>query len=172
MLWKFIGSTLVLLISTIFTISIRTDMLEQTVQTQMRCHRMWHLIRVYTVCYWSSNFSTQHRVVNCTCSNFRTNMVRSCGIQILRVNTVLRKYFLWGNKTSVWVSLLFRAMIISKTLFTDILFQHNWICTTESTLSSTELPHETICLRPYTYLWWGFTAQSTQWGHVERGQFT
>ena len=21
-------------------------------------------------------------------------------------------------------------------------------------------------------LWWGFTAQSTQWGHVKRGQFT
>ena len=21
-------------------------------------------------------------------------------------------------------------------------------------------------------LWWGLTAQSTQWGHVERGQFT
>ena len=21
-------------------------------------------------------------------------------------------------------------------------------------------------------IWWGFTAHSTQWGHVERGQFT
>ena len=25
--------------------------------------------------------------------------------------------------------------------------------------------HEFVCF-------WGFTAQSTQWGHVERGQFT
>ena len=33
-------------------------------------------------------FSTQHQVVNCTCSNFRTNMVRSLGVPILRVNTV------------------------------------------------------------------------------------
>ena len=24
----------------------------------------------------------------------------------------------------------------------------------------------------YVCLCWGFTAQSTQWGHVERGQFT
>ena len=24
----------------------------------------------------------------------------------------------------------------------------------------------------YWHLRWGFTAQSTQWGHVERGQFT
>ena len=26
--------------------------------------------------------------------------------------------------------------------------------------------HQSVCLC------WGFTAQSTQWGHVERGQFT
>ena len=31
---------------------------------------------------------TQHRVVNCTGSNFRTYMVRSWGVRILRVNTV------------------------------------------------------------------------------------
>ena len=28
---------------------------DQTVQTQIRCHRTWHLIRVYTVCHSSSN---------------------------------------------------------------------------------------------------------------------
>ena len=27
-------------------------------------------------------------------------------------------------------------------------------------------------LEPPVCLCWGFTAQSTQWGHVERGQFT
>ena len=27
-------------------------------------------------------------------------------------------------------------------------------------------------LSEYVCLCWGFTAQSTQWGHVERGQFT
>ena len=26
--------------------------------------------------------------------------------------------------------------------------------------------------KPISCLCWGFTAQSTQWGHVERGQFT
>ena len=46
------------------------------------------LIRVYTVCNSSSNIYTEHRVVNCTCSNFRTSMVRSWGVRILRVNTV------------------------------------------------------------------------------------
>ena len=27
------------------------QMHRQTLQSQMRCHRMWHLIRVCTVCY-------------------------------------------------------------------------------------------------------------------------
>ena len=38
-----------------------------------------------------SNFQTQHRLVNCTCSNFRTNMGRSCGVWILEVNTVVKQ---------------------------------------------------------------------------------
>ena len=40
---------------TVLTLSI--NRLEQTMQTQIRCHRMWHLIRIYTVCNSSSNFS-------------------------------------------------------------------------------------------------------------------
>ena len=37
-------------------------------------------------------FLTQHRVVNCTGSNFKTYMVRSWGVRILRVNTVYPMY--------------------------------------------------------------------------------
>ena len=29
-----------------------------------------------------------------------------------------------------------------------------------------------ICIYMFVCLCWGFMAQSTQWGHVERGQFT
>ena len=29
-----------------------------------------------------------------------------------------------------------------------------------------------LCIKFCVCLCWGFTAQSTQWGHVERGQFT
>ena len=50
--------------------------------------RMWHLISVYTVCHSSSIFQTQHWVVNRTCSNFRTSMVRNWGVWKLRVNTI------------------------------------------------------------------------------------
>ena len=42
--------------SFISTLSIQTDRPEQTVMTQIRCHIMWHLIRVYTVCFSSGNF--------------------------------------------------------------------------------------------------------------------
>ena len=54
----------------------------------MRRCRAWHLMRVFTVCHSSSNFWTQHRVVNCICSNFRTSMVISRGVWILRVHTL------------------------------------------------------------------------------------
>ena len=37
-------------------------------------------------------FKAQHRVVNCTCSNFRTSMVRSWDIRLLRFNTVVSVY--------------------------------------------------------------------------------
>ena len=70
--------------NTVFTICIQTDRPEQTVQTQMRCHRMWHLIRVYTVCHSSSNFLTQNWVVNCTCSNFKMSMVSWWCVPALR----------------------------------------------------------------------------------------
>ena len=36
-------------------------------------------------------------------------------------------------------------------------------------LSSAESAHSMVT---FVCLCWGFTAQSTQWGHVERGQFT
>ena len=39
----------------LFTLSIRTDGTEQTVKTQIRCRRMRHLIRIYTICYSSTN---------------------------------------------------------------------------------------------------------------------
>ena len=41
-----------------------------------------HLILVYTL-PTSSNFKTQHQVVNCTCSNFRTSMERSWGFEVV-----------------------------------------------------------------------------------------
>ena len=66
-----------LLNNTIYTVCTRTVRPEQTVETQMGCCRMQHLIRVYTVCHSSGNFLTQHQEVNWTCSNFRTSMVRS-----------------------------------------------------------------------------------------------
>ena len=56
---------------TVFIVCILTTRFGQTVQTQIRCCRMQHLIRVFTVCPSSSNIWTQHRMVNCTCSNFR-----------------------------------------------------------------------------------------------------
>ena len=75
-------------IVTVFTICIRTDRPEQTVEARMRRRITRRLIWVYTVCHSSSNFMTQQRVVNCTGSNFRTYMVRSWSVRILRVNTV------------------------------------------------------------------------------------
>ena len=42
--------------NTVFTISNQPDRHEQTVYTKIRCRRMWHLIRVYTVCHLSSSF--------------------------------------------------------------------------------------------------------------------
>ena len=47
----------------------------------------------------SSKFWTQHRVVSCTCSNFRTSMVRSWGVQILRVRSIflLKKSLIWSD---------------------------------------------------------------------------
>ena len=40
---------------TVITLSIGTDRPLQTEQTQMKCHRMQHLIRVYIVCHTYSN---------------------------------------------------------------------------------------------------------------------
>ena len=60
---------------------------------EKQCRPRWDaaecgVIRVYTVFHSSSNVLTQNRVVNCTCSNFRTNMVGSWSVRILRVNMV------------------------------------------------------------------------------------
>ena len=41
--------------NTMFTPSIETDSAEQTVYTEIRCNRMWHLIRVDTVYHQSRN---------------------------------------------------------------------------------------------------------------------
>ena len=46
---------------TVFTLSIQTNRFEQTVYTQIKCHTMWHLIRIYTVCHLSSSFWQIHR---------------------------------------------------------------------------------------------------------------
>ena len=35
-----------------------------------------------------------------------------------------------------------------------------------------QMSHSGSALFAYVCLCWGFTAQLTQWGHVERGQFT
>ena len=44
--------------STLLALSIGTDKPEQTVKTQIRCCRMQHLIRIYTVCHSSSSLYT------------------------------------------------------------------------------------------------------------------
>ena len=54
---------------TLFTLRVRIDRPEQTVQTQIRRQRTRRLIRVYTVCYSSSNFSTHHHLVKRTFGN-------------------------------------------------------------------------------------------------------
>ena len=41
-------------------------------------------------------------------------------------------------------------------------------CWCNLTLSKRCIPTRSVCL----FVCWGFTAQSTQWGHVEHGQFT
>ena len=53
LIWIFVISSK-LLTPTVITPNIGTDGPEQTVETQIRCHRMWHLIRFYTVCHLSS----------------------------------------------------------------------------------------------------------------------
>ena len=69
-----------------FTLCIQTDRSEQTVQTLIRCHRMQHLIRIYTVCYTSKILQTQQKAAKLTCSNFRSSMVKNYDVQILRAN--------------------------------------------------------------------------------------
>ena len=74
------------LIDTVFTVCIQTDRIEQIVQTQMRLqnaasHQGLHCLPLI------QQFLTQNGIVNCTCSNFKTSMVRS--VQILRVDTGL-----------------------------------------------------------------------------------
>ena len=109
---------------------------------------MQHLIRVYTVCHSFSNFQTQHRVVNCTCSNFRTSMVWNRGVQILRVNTVL-----WVMQTEIKIKVndykttnLFR---IDTTIISNVLsarpFLRNFIL--EKGLMPLQLKHRKWCLR-------------------------
>ena len=66
----------------------------------MRRHRTRRLIRVYTFCHSSGNFYTQYQAVNCTCSNFRTSVVRSWGVRKLKINTVL-----YGKNTIVYTAI-------------------------------------------------------------------
>ena len=42
----------------LLAVCIGTGGLEQTGETQVRCHRMLHLITVYTVCHSSCNLAT------------------------------------------------------------------------------------------------------------------
>ena len=71
---------------------------------------------VYTGFDSSSKFSTQQRVVDCTCSNFGISMVRSRGVQILRVNTV---FFFWHISESF---LLFVWHFTQKQFCTTVFF--------------------------------------------------
>ena len=59
---------------TILTLSIGTDRPEPTVQILIRCHRKWHLIRIYTVCKSSKSFLIHQQVVNGQ-SNFITRQL-------------------------------------------------------------------------------------------------
>ena len=43
--------------------SIAADRSRQALLTQTRCHRIWHLIRVYNICFSSSSFWTHHEVL-------------------------------------------------------------------------------------------------------------
>ena len=50
--------------TTVFTLCIQTDSPEHTAYTQIRRHRTRRLIRVYTVCHSSINFTNIHRQAN------------------------------------------------------------------------------------------------------------
>ena len=56
----------------------------------IRCRRMRHLIRVYTVCHTYSNSLDTLTGSKWTISNFRTSMVSRIGVPILRVNMVVQ----------------------------------------------------------------------------------
>ena len=50
--------------TTVLTLSIPKDSLEQIVSTQIRCNRMRRLIRVFTICHFFSNFIHIHCYLN------------------------------------------------------------------------------------------------------------
>ena len=56
------------------------------VYNQIRCHRMQHLINVYTVCHSCSNLWTLslQQAVKWTCSKFRKSMVRRWGLSLFK----------------------------------------------------------------------------------------
>ena len=68
-------------------LSFRTDMPGQTVQTQIRLHR---LIRVYTVCHSVSIVWTHYSMVEPHSSNFRVITTNLLGVRIFRKFTVLK----------------------------------------------------------------------------------
>ena len=73
---------------TVIILSIMTNRPEQPVQTQIRCHRMWHLIRASTVCHSSSNILNTSTDAEQTFISYRTSMVRSSCVPIFRVNVI------------------------------------------------------------------------------------
>ena len=57
--WKKKKKYIYIYIHTLFTLNIGIDRTVQTLQTQIRCHILWHLNRVYIVCHSSSSFRHQ-----------------------------------------------------------------------------------------------------------------
>ena len=63
--------------STAFILTSRTNRLQKTEKTQIRCCRMWQLIWVFNVCHSPSRCKTCHHINKLTCSSFGTRMVLS-----------------------------------------------------------------------------------------------
>ena len=78
-------------ICTIMILSFWTDMLGQTVQTQIRLLLRSSLIKVYTVCHSVCIFWTQYSMVESQSSNFRVITANFLGVRIFRKFTVHAK---------------------------------------------------------------------------------
>ena len=137
-----------------------------------QCRPRWNCtmrnIRAYTVCHHPAIF--RH---NCTCSNFKTSMVRSWGVGILRVNTVL---YTMQQKRISGARKIFESHFDLRSLLNEksSIVSGDSLSRQRRSWSDCTEAHADLSLhcfyKPFLVL--GFTAQSTRWGHVQRIQFT